>query len=97
MSPREAGAHAYALLQEARARSTGVPTASDEWGRLEAALVAFADGSQTMKSPGLLIFWVDPTHLHAGQPTNSGGVPGCRDCGGQPRGYGRQEEEDGTR
>ena len=54
MPPSEAGAHAKALLAQARGHKQLLPPGGDEWGRLEVALVAFASDAASIKRPGVV-------------------------------------------
>ena len=59
MAVQEAGAHAHALLQRAQQQGGTLPPGGDEFGRLEAALVAFAEEDAAAKNPALLAVWVE--------------------------------------
>ena len=54
MPPSEAGAHAKALLTQAKGHKQLLPPGGDEWGRLEAALVAFASDAASTKHPEIV-------------------------------------------
>ena len=83
MNTAEAGAHARALLRRIEGQRPDVPTAGDEYGRLEAASIAYADNSRSAKDPNLLALWTEQwwTVLQTWMRANTPPAAVCVDAG----------------